>query len=102
MALDFAVLKEDETSADFVSLKINEHDELMNLAARLRLPKLLRFENYFEEAELKVAELPQLSEELAVIRKSTPSVKIAEFARNLDALVLLAASRQQPISAIPD
>jgi hypothetical protein len=102
MALDFAVLKEDETSADFVSLKINEHDELMNLATRLKLPKLLRFEDYFEEAELNVAELPQLAEELAVISKSAPSIEIAEFSRNLGALVALAASRRQPISVIPD
>jgi hypothetical protein len=102
MALDFEVPTEDGSSVDIVSLGIKQHDELMNLASSLHLPQLLRFENYFEEVGLALTELPQLSEELSIIKKAAPVGKIAEFARDLDALIVLAANRKQPISAIPD
>jgi hypothetical protein len=102
MALDFEVLTEDGSSVDIVSLEMIQHDELMNLASRLNLPKLLRFEDYCEEVELSLSELPQLSEELAIIRKAARSGKIADFARDLGALTALAASRKQPMTAIPD
>jgi len=102
MALDFAVLTEDGKSADFVSLEMEQHDELMNLAERLKLAKLLRFEDYFEDVDVRVAELAELSEELNILGKSSPPPEIAEFALDLRALIALAVSRGQPLSAVPD
>ncbi len=102
MALDFAVLTEDGASADIVSLEIHQHDELMNLAERLKLAKLLRFEDYFEEVDVRVVELAELSEELSILSKSAPPPEIAEFVHDLRALISLAVSRGQPLSAVPD
>jgi hypothetical protein len=102
MALDFAVLTEDGKSADFVSLEMEQHDELMNLAERLKLSKLLCFEDYFEEVDLRVSELGELSEELSILSKSAPPQEIAKFAHDLRALIALAVNRRQPLSAVPD
>ncbi len=42
MALDFAVLTADETSADIVPLEWDQHEALIDLAARFKLTQLLR------------------------------------------------------------
>ena len=102
MALDFAVLTEDGEDADIVSLEMEDHDELMNLATELKLAKLLRFKYYFEEVDLRVPELAELAEELGILSKSVPPPEIAEFARDLRTLISLAISRRQPLSAVPD
>lgn len=102
MALDFAVLTEDGESADFVSLEMEQHDKLMDLAERLKLAKLLRFEDYCEEVDFRGAELAELSEELSIVSKSDPPPEIAKFAHDLRALISLAVSRGQSLSAVPD
>jgi hypothetical protein len=102
MALDFAVLTEDGSSANIVSLGPDQHDELMNLATQLKLSSLLRFEDYFEEIDLTVAELPGLAEELNIVDKSKPTPEIAKFAHDLRGLLSLAARRNQPLIAVPD
>lgn len=102
MALDFAVLTTDGTSADIVSLEWHQHDMLMVIAQQLGLPQLLRFEDYFEELDLMPAELPALAEELGMLQKCMPSADIADFADGLKTLIALAVSRNQPISAVPD
>lgn len=102
MALDFAVLSADGLNADIVSLEIHQHDELMRLAEKLKLPKLLRFGDYFEEIDVPLAELPSLSEELSVVRKAATKPEIAKFADHLTALIGLAVSRKQLLTAVPD
>jgi hypothetical protein len=102
MALDFEVLGEDGTPIEIVSLGIYQHDELMNMAADLQLSKLLRFEDYFEEVDLPVAELPDLSDELSIVGKSTTSAEIKRFTNDLQALIGLAVNNMQPLTAIPD
>lgn len=102
MALDVAVLTEDGEYADIVSLEMEEHDELMKLATELKLAKLLRFKDYFEDVDLRVPELAELADELSTLSESAPPPEIAEFSRNLRALISLAVSRKQPLSAVPD
>jgi hypothetical protein len=102
MALDFAVLSEDETSADIVSLEWDQHDVLIALAERLKLTQLRRFEDYFEEVDLAPAQLPELSEELCIVKKTAVSPDIIGFAYNLDALIAIAIKRQKKLSAVPD
>lgn len=102
MALDFAVLTPDGTSADIVSLEWYQHEALMVIAEQLGLSQLLRFEDYFEELDLTPVELPALAEELAIINKSALPADIADFANKLTALIALAANRMQKLSAVPD
>jgi hypothetical protein len=102
MALDFTVFSDDETDADVVSLEWDQHDVLMTLAEQLKLHQLMRFEDYFEEVDVAPPELPALSEDLNIVRKSAAPAAIVAFARELDALVALAVRRHQPLTAIPD
>lgn len=102
MALDFTVMSADAASADIVSLGFFDHDVLMTLAEQLKLHQLLRFGDYCEEVDLAPSELPALSEDLGIVRKSAAPAAIIAFARELDALVALAVRRQQPLTAIPD
>jgi hypothetical protein len=102
MALDFAVLTEDETAADIVSLEWRQHDVLVALAEQLKLTQLLRIEDYFEEVDWAPEQLPALSEELGIVRNSAAPDEIIRFAGDLDALIALAVRRKQRLSAIPD
>ncbi|SDH42690.1 MULTISPECIES: hypothetical protein [unclassified Duganella] len=102
MALDFAVLSEDETSADIVSLEWVQHEVLIDLAEQNKLMQLLRFEDYFEEVDLVPSQLPKLAEELDLVKKSTAPPDIVEFANKLAALIVVAIKRKQKLSAVPD
>lgn len=102
MALDFAVLTEDETSADIVPLEWDQHEALIDLAERFKLTQLLRFEDYFEEVDLTPAQLPELSEELDVVKKYTVLPDIAKFVHDLKLLIAVAMKRNKKLSAVPD
>jgi hypothetical protein len=102
MALDFAVLSEDEASADIVSLEWDQHDVLIDFAEHHKLTQLLRFEDYFEEVDLTPAQLPELAKELSLVKKTATSPDIIEFASKLEALITIAMKRQQKLSAVPD
>jgi sulfur carrier protein ThiS len=102
MALDFAVLTEDRTAIDQLSLGRRQHEVLMTLAAQLRLRHLLRFADYLEEIEFRPSELPALARDLDIVSKSAAPREIVTFARALDGLVTLAIQRHKPLMAIPD
>ena len=102
MALDFAVLTDDETAADFVSLGMQQHDRLMSLALELQLPALLRFNDYCEEVDVMPADLPALSEELHILSKSAAPCDLTRFALDLRALIALAARRGKALMTVPD
>ncbi len=102
MALDFAVLTEDETSADIVSLGMIEHDVLMTLAEQLGLTQLLRIEDYCEEIDFSFSELPKLAEDLSIVKNSATSRELKEFAKQLDALITIALKRKRQLTAVPD
>ena len=102
MALDFAVLSEDENSADIVSLEWVQHEVLIDLAEQNKLVQLLRFEDYFEEVDLVPAQLPKLAEELHILKKAAATPDIVDFAHKLEALIVIAIKRQHKLSAVPD
>ncbi|MRW94525.1 hypothetical protein GJ699_31610 [Duganella sp. FT80W] len=102
MALDFAVLTEDDTSAEIISLGIRQHDILMTLAGQLKLQQLLRFGDYCNEVDFRPSELPALARDLDIVSKSAAPREIVAFARALDGLVTLAIQRHKPLMAIPD
>ncbi|MYM37666.1 hypothetical protein GTP38_25405 [Duganella sp. FT94W] len=102
MALDFAVLSEDEKSADIVALEWEQHDILIGIAEQNKLTQVMRFADYFEEVNVTPAQLPKLVEELGIIKKMATSPDIVTFAGELEALSILAIKRQQRISAVPD
>lgn len=102
MALDFAVLTEDETSADIVSLEWDQHEALIDVAGKLKLAQLLRFEDYFEEVSLAPTQLPKLSEELEMVEKYLVLPDIVRFVRDLSLLIGVAIRRNQKLTAVPD
>jgi hypothetical protein len=102
MALDFAVLTEDEASADIVSLEWAQHDVLIDLARRLKLTHLLRCEDYFEEVAFTPAQLSKLSEELGIVKKTAVPIDIFDFACGLEKLIAIARQRNKNLSAVPD
>jgi hypothetical protein len=102
MALDFAILSTDGSPAEMVSLGMHQHDELMNVAEKLKLPKLLRFQDYFEDVDMDTEELPELAEEIALIRKIKPEPSLAQFFDEFKILIELAIRKKKQLCAIPD
>jgi len=102
MSLDFAILAEDDTPAEIVPLSMELHDKLIDHARELKLYRILRFHDYFEDVDTTPIELPGLQKEVAAMQDRCVATDMQRFLHELHALIELAIHRQLTLYAIPD
>jgi hypothetical protein len=102
MSLDFAVLGQNGTPEKTVSLGVDLHHEFVTSAASFGLARILEFEDYYEDAEIEVTELPSLAKQLSTLRTRTNSVELQRFLDDLSGLIGYAISNGRPLHTIAD
>ena len=102
MPLDFALLARDGSPIRIVPLSMQQHDELIAHARELKLYRILRFHDYFEDIDTSPIELPGLSQEVATLARSAMAKEIQGFLQDLQRLIKLALTKGQPLYAIAD
>ncbi|SHN30118.1 hypothetical protein SAMN05192549_10735 [Duganella sacchari] len=101
MPLDFALLAQDGTPVEVVPISMAEHEELIAYARELKLFRILRFHDYFEDVDTTTIELPGLQKEITTMAHRYPTAK-PSFLNDLQRLVALAITRHQTLYAIAD
>jgi len=102
MSLDFAVLSENGTPEETISLSVSLHHELINAANELSLDQILRFEDYYEDVEFVPADLPVLAMQVAVLREKIGPSDLRALLEDLEFLINKAASHEKTLHAIAD
>ncbi|MHA4870482.1 hypothetical protein ACXZ1M_22595 [Duganella sp. PWIR1] len=102
MPLDFAILFKDGTPNQTVPLSMELHDELMANARELKLYRILRFHDYFEDVDTSPIELVGLQKEILSMQRTASTQQALQFLRELYRLTELAAVQGQTIYAIAD
>jgi len=67
MSLDVTIFDDQDQVIRSVGLGVDEHWELVQLAAEASLPLLERLHDYYSDAQIAVEELPAFLEELRVL-----------------------------------
>jgi hypothetical protein len=102
MSLDFTILPEDGSPAQIVALSMTQHDELIANARELRLFRILRFHDYFEDVDTSPLELPGLQKEIASMQHIATTKETLAFLCDLYRLIELAICQRCTIYAIAD
>lgn len=102
MSLDFAILSDVGTPAHTVSVSVNIHHELIQVAKKFRLNLLLRFEDYYQDAEYEVTELSDLAKQIMVIRENVRSSAVLSFLEQFDLLLNTALSQHAKLHVLAD
>lgn len=103
MALDLTLLDASGATLRREPLWFDEHEQLMSLAAELRLFQLLRLQDYYADVKFGVGSLPTLEGDLRKLQVHLPSGhELEEFlARFLD-LVREGYGRRLAVIAFAD
>lgn len=102
MSLDFAVLGQNGSPEKTIPLSVDIHHELVIAAANLGLARFQEFDDYYEDAEIAVADLPGLAEEVATLRTQVCSIELQRFLDSLSDLITYASSNEKALHAIAD
>ncbi|WP_373991293.1 hypothetical protein [Duganella sp. BuS-21] len=102
MPLDFAILSNDGTPNQTVPLSMELHDELMSNARELKLYRILKFHDYFEDVDTSPIELAGLQQEILSLQRTASTRQALRFLLELYRLTELAVGQGQTIYAIAD
>jgi hypothetical protein len=102
MSLDFAVLGHNGAPEKTVPLSVELHQELVTAAARAGLSRFKKFEEYYEDAEILVTDLPDLAEQVTTLRIQTDSTDLQHFLDGLSDLIAYAMANGKTLHAIAD
>ena len=102
MSLDFAVLGQNGSPEMMVPLGADLHHEFVTNAAGLGLARFQKFEDYYEDAEIAVSDLPSLAEQVATFRTRTDSSDLKRFLDDLSGLIAYAMSNGKALHTIAD
>jgi hypothetical protein len=102
MSLDFAILGPDGAPEKSVSLGIDVHHELIAAAAIAKLARFECFADYYEDAEVGVDDLPDLVEQIRMLRLHAGSTELHRFLDDLGNLAANAVAQRKVLYAIAD
>lgn len=103
MALDFAILGQDGTPREQVSIRSDAHHRLMQLARSAACPKLERVGEYYEDALFEAAEIPALLREIeALLHRHVDDQEVVTFLHSFKGLASKASAAKEPITVIAD
>lgn len=101
MALDLAILGTHGQPEMEVAIGADVHVRLVELAARLNLPLLLRLNDYYEDADFTPQEVSVLRAEVRAALLSADET-LREILKEVDALLAEAEQRGVGVRAIAD
>ena len=102
MSLDIAILGEDGSPKQQVSIGVDDHWRLMQLVGKDD-GLLKRLHNYYADAEFQNNELDSLTRELTALRaRCCDDERLLSFLNALVGLATLAKQAQQSLHAIAD
>ena len=102
MSLDFTVLGQNGAPEKAVSLGVDLHHELVNAASAGGLVRFQDFADYYEDVEIAVNGLLDLSEQVRILRTQTGSTDLQRFLDALSELVAYAIENGKALHAIAD
>ncbi|VTU24084.1 hypothetical protein H6CHR_02121 [Variovorax sp. PBL-H6] len=102
MSLDFAILGQSGAPEKTLSLGVDLHYELITAAAARALGRFQDFEDYYEDAEIAADDLPELAEQVQLLRAEVTSIDLQRFLDGLSELVADAIADHKALHAIAD
>jgi hypothetical protein len=102
MSLDFAVLGSTGAPEATVQLGVELHHQLLSCATVRNLRSLLTFEDYYEDAEVSIEQLPTLASEVQFLSSEANSAELRMFLGALDNLITSAILTGRSLHAIAD
>jgi hypothetical protein len=102
MSLDLAVLAEDGTPEQTVSMPVNLHHVLIAAANKLGLDQLLRLREYYEDVEFLSEDLPRLSAQVEALSLMAESYDLNKLLAEFKLLINNAATSGKALHAIAD
>lgn len=102
MSLDFVVSDQNGAPENTVPLGVELHYELVTAAAKIGLARFQKFEDYYEDAEISVTDLPGFAEQVSILRAQSHSTDLQRFLDSLSDLIAYAISREMTLHAIAD
>ncbi|TPM12570.1 hypothetical protein [Mesorhizobium sp. B2-3-5] len=102
MSLDFSVLNANGSPERSVSLGVELHHQLLTVAKSQGLDEILRFDDYYEDAEVPCDKIPNLMRQISVLSGATTSSELRTFLEKLTELGGFALSNRRTIIAISD
>ena len=103
MSLDVTILDDQDQVIRSVGLGVDEHWELVQLAAEARLPLLERMHDYYSDAQIAVEELPAFLEEMQVLaEREGVSDRLRLFLTELAHVTKCAIATRRSLTVIAD
>jgi hypothetical protein len=103
MALDIAMVDDDDRPLNSITIRPQEHSALMKAASRLGLACLSRMDDYYGEANIAAKEVLALRDECeTLLRDPRLDRTVVEVVMALRTLCDRADHDHQRIAAIPD
>lgn len=102
MSLDFTVLGQNGAPEKTVSLGVDLHHALVTAASAGGLVRFQDFADCYEDVEIGVDVLPDLSEPVWILRTQTGSTDLQCFLDSLSELFAYAIANSKAIHAIAD
>jgi hypothetical protein len=102
MSLDLAILAEDGTPEDTISLSVNLHHDLIVAADKLGVDQVLRLRDYYGDVEFRTNDLSTLAAQVETMGLSVNKYDLRKFLADFDELIIHAAARGKTLYAIAD
>jgi hypothetical protein len=103
MSLDITVLDDQEGVIRSMGIGVDEHWEMVRLAAEGSHRLLGRLRDYYAEAEISVEELPAFLEEVeALVRRGDLSPRMRSLLTELVDMSRFAMAERRSLAVLPD
>ena len=102
MSLDFVVLGQNGSPERTVPLDADLHHEFVTAAAGLGLARFQELDDYYEDAEIVLSDLPSLAEQVATFRARAVSSDLKNFLDDLSGLIAYAIYNRKALHTISD
>ena len=102
MPFEFVVLGQDGAQEIAVPLNAELHHDFMAAASSAGLVFLQRFDDYYEDVQISVTNLPMMIEQVSVLQASGCSSALRLFLSDLDSLISYAIASKKTLHAIAD
>lgn len=103
MALEIAIFDEQGRPTICRQVGMNDHETLIKLAARSKAKYLTRMDQYYDEVELELDELPAFRDELrSLLEGPELSSQLRDLVDALHSMAIRAISEGRKMGTIPD
>lgn len=102
MSLDITILDDDDTPMQSVAISAGLHHQLITLTRSLNFEQLIRINDYYEDTDFSVEELPNLLNEVEQLQASLKDSHQVDLVSKIGNLLSEAIETGKRVSAISD